>query len=58
MNKKCSKCKKEKELKEFGKCKVNKDGRAYMCRECYNEESRAREKEKRDTNNEFLNYFI
>ncbi|MDD4242790.1 MAG: hypothetical protein PHG08_00625 [Bacilli bacterium] len=32
--KKCSKCGQLKELVEFGKCKKNKDGFAYFCKEC------------------------
>ena len=32
--KKCSKCKEEKPLEEFNKCKSTKDGRQSICKEC------------------------
>lgn len=34
--KKCTKCKKNKELKQFGICKRNKDGFMTQCKECHN----------------------
>jgi len=36
----CSKCKKEKPLKEFHKQKANKDGLAYQCKECNKERNK------------------
>lgn len=33
----CSKCKKEKEIAEFGKCKNNKDGLQFYCKLCRKE---------------------
>jgi hypothetical protein len=34
MNKKCTKCNKEKDLSDFANCKSNKDGLQYQCRKC------------------------
>jgi len=34
MKKKCSKCKKEKDIGAFGLCVANPDGRTYKCRQC------------------------
>ncbi len=36
----CTKCKKEKDICEFGNHKKNKDGKRYSCKECENTESR------------------
>ena len=46
--KKCSKCKEEKELSEFHKSKVAKDGLQYCCKKCvsdYNEKHKEKYKE-------------
>ena len=34
ITKKCNKCKSEKVLAEFNKCKSNKDGLSYICKHC------------------------
>lgn len=51
--KKCTKCKKEKELKDFYKNKNTKDGYAYNCKSCTNLDSkkwRSLKKNKKKTN--------
>lgn len=44
--KKCSKCKKNKQLNEFGKDKTSKDGFKYQCKQCVNNFARNRSRKK------------
>lgn len=41
----CSKCKKNKEINEFGKCSRNKDGFMYECKQCHNQHKSVYRKE-------------
>ena len=51
--KKCSKCKKEKELTEFYKDKSKKDGLKSWCKECHLEDSRKRESRYNETRKKY-----
>jgi len=46
--KKCSKCKVEKELSEFYKCQVSKDGYRSLCKQCRNETQKKWNSENKD----------
>jgi hypothetical protein len=58
MKKKCSKCKIEKTLDEFGKCRKNKDGLQYACKTCTNEVNKKKIMEKRNEREGFYNSFL
>lgn len=58
MKKKCSECKKEKDIEDFGKVSDNPDKKSYMCKDCVHEKARERERKKREENNNFLNMFL
>lgn len=58
MKKKCARCKKDKELKEFGRKIITKDNLNEYCKDCANIISKAFHKKKRDSDNEFYNNFL
>lgn len=58
MTKKCACCKKDKDVNEFGKVPNNKDGLNYYCNECNNKKTKATQKKKKDSDNEFYKNFL
>lgn len=58
MKKKCATCKKEKELKLFSRCRSNKDGYKYTCKECDNRNGKEQRKKRNDSNDNFFNTFL
>lgn len=45
--KKCNKCKVEKEMKAFARCRENLNGRSGICRQCEAEKDKIRREEKK-----------
>lgn len=48
MTKVCSKCKQEKDIEQFNKCKNSKDGYSYICKQCQHEYDEARKDKKKE----------
>ena len=53
MNKICSKCKQNKLIECFSKCKKNKDGLKYQCKECIKKYNQKNKEKKREYNKQY-----